>query len=280
MSGGARRAGLLAVLGCCLGAACLPWAAVRGDASGSLGTISNGLLAGGEQLEARGEHYRFYRAGAHRYATPELAGLVRRAADKVAVVYPGSVLLVGDISAEHGGFIGGHRSHRSGRDVDFAFFVSTPAGESRPGFPLVLFDRLGAGVRDDEPFRFDDARNWELVEALLVDTAAEVQWIFVSRGLKARLLERALDSGRDLQLIERAATVLHQPGDSSRHDDHFHVRIHCPAATPGGQCRDTGPIRPWVERRPAYPAGEGHAEDDAALRDAAVEGLDGGAGPP
>ena len=271
----ARRTGVLAVLGGCLGTACLPWSAGRGDAAGSLGTVTSGMLAGSEELEARGEHHRFYRAGAQRHATPELAGLVRRAASRVAATHPGSVLLVGDISAAHGGFIGGHRSHRSGRDVDFAFFLATPDGEPRPGFPLPRLDRLGAGVRDDEPCRFDDARNWELVEALLADAGAEVQWIFVSRGLKTRLLSFALRRGRDPELIERAAAMLHQPGDSAWHDDHFHVRIYCPVGTAGDACLDTGPVRPGVAVRPATGA-ETPRWDDSGFTDLALEGLETG----
>jgi penicillin-insensitive murein endopeptidase len=267
----------LTVLGGFLGTACLPWAAVRGDAGGSLGTASSGMLAGGEELEERGEHHRFYRAGARRHATAELAGLVRRSAARVAAAHPGSILLVGDISAEHGGFIGGHASHRSGRDVDFAFFLATPAGEPRPGFPLPRLDRLGAGVRDDEPCRFDDARNWELVEALITDPRAEVQWIFVSRGLKARLLSHALRRERDPELIERAASVLHQPGDSAWHDDHFHVRVYCPAAPGGEACLDTGPVWPWVAGRAA--AGKPRWDDDG-LVDFALEGLADGADRP
>lgn len=275
MSGWRRRALLLAIVVGCPGAGCLPWTAVRGDARGSLGTITGGMLAGGEELEAQGEHHRFYRAGVRRHATPEVAGLVRRAAARVAATHPGSVLLVGDISAEHGGFIGGHRSHRSGRDVDFAFFLSTPAGEPRAGFPLVLLDRLGAGVRDDEPCRFDDARNWELVEALLTDAVAEVQWIFVSRGLKARLLAHALGHRRDPGLIERAAAVLHQPGDSARHDDHFHVRTYCPGGPAGDACLDTGPVWPWVSRRSAA-AGSPPRAAAGELLDFALEGLESG----
>jgi penicillin-insensitive murein endopeptidase len=280
MSGPERRAGLLTVLCGCLGTACLPWVAVRGDADGSLGTVSTGMLAGGEQLEARGAHHRFYRGGAHRHATPELAGLVRRSAARVAAVFPDSVLLVGDISAPRGGFIGGHRSHRSGRDVDFAFFLSTPAGERRPGFPLVRLDRLGAGVRGEEPCRFDDARNWALVEALIDDVAAEVQWIFVSRGLKARLIAHALGRNRDPGLIERAATMLHQPGDSARHDDHFHVRTYCPAGPAGVACQDTGPVWPWVAKRLVTAADEAPEGGDGRLLDLALEGLETGADRP
>jgi penicillin-insensitive murein endopeptidase len=137
----------------------------------------------------------------------------------------------------------------------------------------VRLDRLGAGVRGEETCRFDDARNWALVEALIEDIAAEVQWIFVSRGLKARLLAFALGAGREPEIVERAASMLHQPGDSAWHDDHFHVRIYCPAGEAGRHCLDTGPLWPWVaERRGGVNGPRG--PDDGELLRLALEGLE------
>jgi penicillin-insensitive murein endopeptidase len=226
---------------------CLPWAGVVAAPSGSQGTVSRGLLEGGERLAARGKSYRFYRPGRRQWGTPELNGLIVRASDSVAAAHPGSVLLVGDMSAREGGFIGGHRSHRSGRDVDFAFYSTDPGRRPVDGFPLVHFDRFGVGVREGRAVRFDAERNWLLVEALLTDTKAAVQWLFVSEGVKALLLEWALEGGRPHEIIERAATVLHQPRDALPHDDHFHLRIYCPPKPRSPYCRDRGPVWPWVK---------------------------------
>lgn len=250
---------------------CLPWKGLLPGDKGSIGTTSHGLLAEPDHLEAKGEAFRYYRAGDRRYGTPELVGLIRRVADAVAAEHPGSVLLVGDMSSQTGGWISEHGSHRSGRDVDFAFYLSDPAGRHRSGHPLVKLDRFGVAVRKKRALRFDVERNWLAVEALLSDERAEVQWIFVSRGLKALLLDWALDRDRDVELVKRAASVLHQPTDGYPHDDHFHVRIYCPRGANGELCSDRGPRWPWIGKRAAPPA---EVLTDEELLKLATEGLD------
>ncbi|MCP4606906.1 MAG: hypothetical protein GY847_41420 [Proteobacteria bacterium] len=228
---------------------CLPWAGVMPDSVGTMGTTSDGLLAQGSSMPIRSEHFRFYRSADRRYGVPSLTGMIERAAARVALEHAGSVLLVGDISANRGGFIGGHRSHRSGRDVDFAYYITDLRGRPVDGAPLIRFDRFGVGMRNGRPFCFDSGRNWLLVEALLTDPEAQVQWIFISNGLKALLIEWAMKNNRDVNLIQRAVRVLHQPGDALPHDDHFHIRIYCPSDSTNRYCVDKGPIWPWVTRR-------------------------------
>ncbi|MDJ0761704.1 MAG: penicillin-insensitive murein endopeptidase [Myxococcota bacterium] len=231
---------------------CLPWLNVQRDASGSLGRPTKGTLSQGRCLPQAGNAFRFYHKyhkNTRRCGLPVLTRMIERASVRVAGTFEGSVLLVGDMSAARGGFISGHRSHRSGRDVDFAFYTKTMAGQEAVGAPLLQFDRFGIGIRNGRAFRFDTQRNWHLVEALLTDPEARVQWIFVSDGLKAMLLSWALQHDRDISLIERAASVLHEPRDALPHDDHFHVRIYCPDNPSHGYCVDTPPVWPWVSRR-------------------------------
>jgi penicillin-insensitive murein endopeptidase len=241
-----RLAPPLLSIGCAVLCGCLPWAGLATDGSGSVGTVSRGLLASPRQLPLEGPGYRFYRTGARRYGTPELTGLLERSARRVESAHPGSKVLIGELSAREGGYISGHRSHRSGRDVDLAFFVTGPDGRPVGGTPLAHYDRFGVAVRGKQVCRFDARRNWALVEALLADEETAVQWIFVSRGLKALLLEWGLSHGADLTLIDRAASVLHQPSGGLPHDDHFHVRVYCGAGASAGRCRDVGPRWPWI----------------------------------
>jgi len=255
-----------------LWAGCLPWKALLPGGAGSIGTTSSGLLAEPDHLEARGESFRYYRAGDRRYGTPELVGLIARVADRVAAARPGSVLLVGDLSSRTGGWISEHGSHRSGRDVDLAFYVTDPAGRPRVGTPLARFDRFGVAVRKQRAVRFDAERNWLAVEALLGDDRAPVQWVFVSRGLKSLMMRWALVRGRDVETIQRAASVLHQPTDGLPHDDHFHVRIYCPRGEDGQLCVDRGPRWPWVEQRAASSPAD--ALSDEELLKLATDGLD------
>jgi penicillin-insensitive murein endopeptidase len=259
------------VLAGALLAGCMPWKALLPGGTGSIGTTSHGLLVEPDHLPARGENFRYYRAGDRRYGTPELVGLVGRVADHVARAHPGSVLMVGDLSSQTGGWISEHGSHRSGRDVDFGFYLSDPAGRHRSGTPLVKIDRFGVAVRARRAVRFDTERNWLAVEALLRDEQADVQWIFVSRGLKALLIEWALAHDRGVELARRAADVLHQPSDGYPHDDHFHVRIYCPRGESGRLCRDRGPVWPWIAKRDTARA-DGLTDEE--LMQLATEGLD------
>jgi penicillin-insensitive murein endopeptidase len=173
--------------------------------------------------------------------------LIKETADKIACRYPDSVLLAGDMAGPHGGRIYGHHSHRTGLDVDFAYFTTDMRGNPQKGFPLKIYDRFGLSVKKSDVQQFDAARNWTLVESLLTSKNAQIQWIFVSRGLKARLLRWALNHNVDLKLIEKAVSVLHQPGDSAPHNDHFHVRIFCPKTN--AACHWGPPVWPWIKRK-------------------------------
>jgi penicillin-insensitive murein endopeptidase len=243
-----------------LAGGCLPWAGLMPYVTGSINRPFFGFLSQADALPAQSDSFRFYNKGDRPYGAPALIGLVRNAARKVSREFEGSVLLVGDLSASSGGKISHHSSHRTGLDVDFAFFVTDAAGRPEPGAPLTRFDMFGAGSRAGSALVFDRERNWSLIEALLTDEAARVQWIFVSNGLKALLLEWALTHGRDLDLINRAASVLHQPGSSLPHDDHFHVRIYCPNDPSGAYCVDEAPIWPWIQ--PAKPADSGYTDQE------------------
>ena len=74
--------------------------------------------------------------------------------------------MIGDLSKRLGGQIAGHRSHRTGRDVDLLFYAETPGGESvtSPGFVkfgpdgLALFPSDRGGTRF---IRLDVAREWD-----------------------------------------------------------------------------------------------------------------------
>jgi penicillin-insensitive murein DD-endopeptidase len=228
---------------------CFHWLGLFCPFQGGIGTTSDGALNGEAHLTTDGEHYRLYRRADRAFGTPALVGAVERASVQVASLYPGTELAVGDLSANTGGRISGHRSHRAGRDVDFGFYVTDLLGEPVSSTPLSRFDRFGVSAREDEVLLFDTARNWALVEALIKDDAVDVQWIFVSKGLKALLIEWGIDHATDIEIVERAVDILKQPGDSAPHDDHFHVRIYCPLNREGAFCVDTGPIWPWVEEK-------------------------------
>ncbi len=214
----------------------------------SIGTASRGYLVGARRLTDTGPLRArpiSVRRGAV-WGTDELVGALERAARRVADQWPGSVLWAGDLSARDGGDLHGHASHNSGRDVDLAFYVRDGAWRIADQPELVPFGADGR-ARWGGDLWFDDARNWALVEGLLRDPRVQIQWIFVSNPLKARLIAWARSAGADPLLVERAEAVLREPRDSSRHEEHFHVRLYCALEERVEGCVDQGPTRPWVD---------------------------------
>jgi penicillin-insensitive murein endopeptidase len=220
--------------------------------SGSVGVPHHGVLTDGVELPKRGPGYRRYRPRSPNYwGNPRLITALVSAATNVDSALPGGApLYVGDISARRGGKIPGHRSHRTGRDADLLFYVTTPEGAPihSPGF--VRFDTDGLGrvtIGEEDRFvRLDVERTWLLVKELVASQSVGVQWLFVSRGVEALLIDYARARGEDLELIWHAETVLLQPGDSSPHDDHFHLRIACLPTEMVQGCEGGGPYWPWL----------------------------------
>ncbi|MCG8557794.1 MAG: penicillin-insensitive murein endopeptidase [Proteobacteria bacterium] len=222
-------------------------AAPAGLASRSLGFPWQGALLGAVALRPSRyvRHVAEYRDRGHFYGTLELVRLLQRVARGVAFRLPGARLSVGELSRRYGGEIGGHQSHQNGRDVDLGFYVNDRNGVPAEASRFVEFGRSGVGRGRDRHLRFDDARNWELVSRLLTDADASVQYIFVSRALKRRLLAEARQRRAPAWVLRRARVVMREPRRGHRHRNHFHVRIYCPPAHLPS-CRDRGPYWPWV----------------------------------
>lgn len=185
-----------------------------------------------------------YAPAGHHFGTWELVQLLERAAFRVHQRHPGAKLSVGELSADGGGNIAGHASHESGRDADLGFYMLDGAGRPYDAFAFADFDAQGRGTGPNEGLRFDDARNWALIEKLVADGDARVQFIFVANHLRDRLLAQARAVGAPKAVQQRAAQVLMRPPGNHAHANHFHLRIYCaPADRP--QCKDQGPIWPW-----------------------------------
>ncbi len=209
----------------------------------SIGAPNDGRLASAEHLEP-GPTLRIipsFAGGDFRWGLPALIQLLQRAALRVSEKFPGAVMSVGDLSHRTGGEIRNHLSHQSGRDVDIGFYVSDTRGAPMLLPRFVEFDADGR-CKDVPSARFDDARNWALIEALVSDRDAKVDVIFVSSALRARLIREALRQRAPLTARIRAARVMREPSTSTVHADHFHVRIACP---PG----QTDVCEPYPRRR-------------------------------
>jgi penicillin-insensitive murein DD-endopeptidase len=167
----------------------------------------------------------------YRYGHPALVLMLRRSAREIARSGKGVTMLVGDLSREQGGPLYGHRSHQSGRDADVAFYALDSRNNNVRLDAFVKFDANGKS--EDGSLRFDDYRNWLLVQAWVTDRRAGLSHIFVSRGLRARLLAYARSRPAFRVHVPRAMELLKQPEHGEPHDDHFHVRIACPKSQLG-----------------------------------------------
>jgi penicillin-insensitive murein endopeptidase len=210
-----------------------------------MGYVNGGALANGVRL-LEDSTIRYLPGRTHHHGTEELVGLLRRASQAVARQFAGSKLTVGDMSDHDGGPLGHHASHQSGRDVDLAFYVRDERGRPRQLDDYLSFNGRGVPIAGG-PLRFDVARNWALVAALLSDPAVRVEHIFVSTPLRALLLEHARSIDAPSALVARAQLVMHQPVRALPHSNHFHVRIACPSGH--AQCVDGVRPRPAPRRR-------------------------------
>lgn len=217
-----------------------------GSPSVSVGLPNQGHLLESEEL---GDNEAlFVKQGSEdaRYGTVELVAMVERAASEVASRHPGSRLTVGDLSRERGGRTRPHRSHRAGRDVDIGFYWLDESGAPTVVDHFVNVGRSGAGRdRRGGRYRFDAARNWALMEAVLTDRRVHVQMVLVAPYIRRLLLDHARSVSADAQLIARFEVVSQARSGSASHRSHFHVRIFC-ASDDRPRCVDAPPYHDWA----------------------------------
>ncbi|MFT6627218.1 MAG: hypothetical protein ACJA1R_000474, partial [Flavobacteriales bacterium] len=96
-------------------------------------------------------------------------------------------------------------------------------------------------------YRFDTARNWAYIKALMLSPHAQMQHLFISNGLRSTLLSHARSIGEPAAVIERASNLLRQPGSEIPHDDHLHVRVYCSRFDVGGGCSNSGRVQPGTD---------------------------------
>jgi penicillin-insensitive murein endopeptidase len=200
----------------------------------SVGSPTDGHLIGGSHLDVSSyiRSLPMYAGHDERWGLGVLVAMVDRAARAVRRQYPDAVLSVGHLSQRGGGDIERHASHESGRDADLSFYIKSPTNHPLYSDQMVSF--RGDGTAPTWPGAlFDDAKNWALVSAITAETHARVTYIFVAAPLRARLLAYAAHIGVPLATRNHAAMLMVQPRGSLPHDDHFHVRIACPAGMTG-----------------------------------------------
>lgn len=215
--------------------------------SRSVGYPWRGRLSGARKLRESKyiTHAKGDEGDEHFYGTAELVRLIRRAVTEVHKAVPTKKLVVGELSAEHGGDVPGHGSHENGRDADLGFFLRDESGQPVQAEDFVPIHRSGRGTVDDQRVYFDARRNWLLMRALIEDERVHLQHVFVSPWIRRTLLDEARRQGASHNMLEKAKFIILPPDVRHPHHNHYHMRIYCPANDLPG-CHDRGPYWPWL----------------------------------
>ncbi len=226
--------------------------------SGSIGAPSQGTLTAGVELPRSGPGFVRYRpSGSAYWGTPELVALVQDAAARVISEAPnGAPLVVGDLSARTGGRIPRHASHRTGRDVDLLWYVTTLQGAPvrNPGFIKIGADGLAEVPETSQFLGLDVRRQWLLFKTLITSENAHVQWLFVSKTVEGLVTAQARALGEPADLVWHAENLMQQPTGAAPHDDHVHVRLACTDAQAVAGCLAGGPHWEWLPPLPTLSA--------------------------
>jgi len=192
----------------------------------SIGAPWAGRLQDAARLELGKSAYirRPYRA----FGTKTTVDHVRRAVRATLAAFPRAhVLAIGDLSAEHGGWISEHSSHRSGRDIDLGlFYKKQPAGYPE-SFVRATDENL------------DRATTWGLLANLLQSYGKDggVQIVFLDYDVQGLLYKWAQGRGVKPRVLGQIFQYPHGRGAASgivhhepNHANHFHVRFRCAKA--------------------------------------------------
>ncbi len=201
------------------------WAAIKqtvqiGNSAQSIGSYTAGCLSGAVSLPQNGTGYQVMRPTRGRsFGHPDLIRFIETIAQTTHTRQWG-VLLIGDLGQPRGGPTpSGHRSHQTGLDVDIWYLLSQQAANRNLEFneretwgaPSVLVAKSDA-INDNQ---------WSPAHEKILETAArrpEVDRIFVNPSIKRLLCTR-----------KSTHDWLKKIRPWWGHDDHFHVRLKCPA---------------------------------------------------
>lgn len=191
-------------------------------ATRSIGFYAKGCLAGGKPLPVDGPAWQVMRLSRNRnWGHPTLIKYIERFAmdAKRKDGWPG--LLIGDLSMPRGGPMPfGHKSHQVGLDVDIWY-------KPEPDHELSAKERETIKM---ESFLLDPGHVnpavWKPEYVKLLRRAVsypEVSRIFVNPAIKKWLCDNVKG---DRRFLAKISPIM-------GHDDHFHVRLVCPADNPG-----------------------------------------------
>ncbi len=195
------------------------------------GFYAKGCMSGAVALPTDGPTWQAMRLSRNRrWGNPQMIALLEQFSRDAARLGWGSGILVGDISQPRGGpMLSGHASHQIGLDADI-WFTPKPernlSPEERESLPFT-------SMLDKSKFLTVDPRKWTNTHAKVVMKAAsypQVERVFVNPAIKKKLCDTWTG---DRSLLGKVRPVY-------GHDEHFHIRLHCPAG--GSGCKKQAPV--------------------------------------
>ncbi len=214
------------------------WSTIAAPSAGPpriVGSVSHGCIAGAARLPDDGPGYAVIRLSRRRdFGHPALIDFIERLGRRAQAAGL-ATFYVGDMAQPRGGPLPyGHSSHQTGLDADIWFNLDPkpklpPAMREMVAPPSML--RAGAGAID--PRRFG-ARQVTLLRLAAEDPV--VDRIFVNAAIKEALCRGV----GGVNNHKRAWLQRIRPWYG--HDEHFHVRLKCPAGSP--DCETQSPLPP------------------------------------
>jgi penicillin-insensitive murein endopeptidase len=194
----------------------------------AIGFYARGCLAGATALPINGATWQVMRLSRNRnWGHPNLIALLERLSAQVPKIAGWPGLLVGDLAQPRGGpMLTGHASHQIGLDADIWLTPMpnrTLTAEERETISATMI--VAADRRDVDP------KVWTPGHVAAIKAAAtdkEVERVLVNAAIKKALCR---DAGRDRAWLRKVRPYW-------GHDYHMHVRIRCPADSPGCQAQD------------------------------------------
>ena len=196
-----------------------------------IGFYAKGCMAGAVAIPADGPTWQAMRLSRNRrWGNPAMVSLLEQFSQDAVRLGWGSGILIGDISQPRGGpMLTGHASHQIGLDADIWF---TPM----PAQPLSVEERETkpfTSMLDKSKFLTVSPGRWTPTHAKLVMQAAsypQVERVFVNPAIKKKLCDTW---NGDRALLGKVRPVY-------GHDEHFHIRMHCPPGARG--CKAQAPV--------------------------------------
>ncbi len=209
------------------------WSDVVTPAPGAprvIGAYTAGCVQGAIALPPEGPGFQTMRRQRRRFfGHPVLIHYVQALGAAVAQRGLG-MLSIGDMGQARGGPMpSGHRSHQTGLDVD-VWFALQPDGQAMPASAR---ESVGASSMLAPDGQALDEHAWSPQQAEVLRLAADfdvVARIFVHARVKQALCTQF-----------PGAPWLRKIRPWWGHDDHFHVRLHCPAGEAACQNQDAPP---------------------------------------